>query len=106
MPRHRTSTSFRKGDGRQHGRPPGTEAALTAECKDMIATCFEQVGGLPGLVKWVQKSDKNRAFYTRMYIRLMPVNVTVRDHKNVVYESLAEVRAAFAIHGSRRCRRL
>jgi hypothetical protein len=48
----------------------------------------------------VEKSDENRgAFYTKMYIRLLPVKVAFKGHKNVVYETLADVRAAYAVRG-------
>jgi hypothetical protein len=100
-------TSFKKGDKRRatgvSGRRAGVPNRLNAQCKEMIATCFENIGGIDGLVAWAKKN--RTAFYTRMDIRLLSVNVTVRDHKNkddhknVVYESLADVRAAFAMHG-------
>src|SRR5215471_10240056 len=86
-------TSFKKGDKRRKtgvsGRRAGVPNRLNAQCKEMIATCFESIGGIEGLVAWAKKN--RTAFYTRMYIRLLPVNVKVRDHKNIVYESLAEV---------------
>ena len=61
--------TFRKGTTVH--RPSGAENRLNKQCKEMLATCFESVGGLPGLVKWVKESPQNRgAFYTRMWVRL------------------------------------
>jgi hypothetical protein len=101
MPRHRTSTTFKKGDGRKKGRPQGVQDALDRECKEMINDCFHKVGGLDGLVKWAQKSDEHlTAFYTRMYIRLLPINVTVKANKDAVYETL-EATAPMSICNAR-----
>jgi hypothetical protein len=73
---------------------------MSRECKEMIATTFESVGGLQGLIDWVKKSDDNRAaFYTRMYIRLLPVNLDIRSHKDVVYHTINEVKDAFGAAG-------
>jgi hypothetical protein len=39
------------------------------------------------------------AFYTRMYIRLLPVNLDIRSHKDVVYHTVAEVNDRFGQAG-------
>jgi hypothetical protein len=95
-------TAFKKGDTRRatgvSGRRAGVPNRLNAQCKEMIATCFENVGGIEGLVAW---ANKNRtAFYTRMYIRLLGVDAHVKDdhknkddHENVVYETIEQVKA-------------
>jgi hypothetical protein len=86
-----------------HGvhRPSGAENRLNKQCKEMLATCFESVGGLPGLVKWVKESPQNRgAFYTRMWVRLVGLDVHIKDeHKNVVYRTLDEINAALGEQG-------
>ena len=99
--KHANGGTFRKGDGRKAERSRrGTPNKMSRECKDMINDCFHQVGGLQGLKAWVEKSDENRgAFYTKMYIRLLPVKVAFKGHKNAVYETLADVRAAYAVRG-------
>jgi hypothetical protein len=73
---------------------------MSRECKEMIATAFENVGGLEGLCAWIKRSEENRtAFYTRMYIRLLPVNLDIRSHKDVVYHTAADVQDAFGAVG-------
>jgi hypothetical protein len=87
-------TSFKKGDNRRatgvSGRRAGVPNRLNAQCKDMIATCFENIGGQEGLDAWARKN--RTAFYTRMWIRLLGVEGPIKDDpKNVVYETLEQV---------------
>jgi hypothetical protein len=103
MPQHRTSTSFKKGQ-RPVGRQAGTPNKMTAEAKEMLARCFEDIGGYEAFVKWVKSSpERLDTFYTKMWIKLLPMNIGLdirpEDHKDVVYKSLEEVRAAFASEG-------
>jgi len=35
---------------------------MSRECKEMIATCFDKVGGLEGLYAWATSTDERRAF--------------------------------------------
>jgi hypothetical protein len=75
---------------RVSGRRAGVPNRLNAQCKEMIATCFENIGGQPGLDAWAKKN--RTAFYTRMWIRLLGVEVPIKDdHKNVVYETVEQV---------------
>jgi hypothetical protein len=90
--------TFQK-NGRKATRT-GAPNKMSRECKEMIADCFEKVGGLDGLVKWAKASDEHlTAFYTRMYVRLLPVSLDIRTHKDVVYHTVAEVSDAFAQAG-------
>ena len=98
-PKHANEHTFRKGTTVH--RPSGAENRLNKQCKEMLATCFESVGGLPGLVKWVKESPQTRgAFYTRMWVRLVGLDVHIKDeHKNVVYRTLDEINAALGEQG-------
>ena len=91
--KHANGGTFREGDGRKAERSRrGTPNKMSRECKEMIATCFERLGGLEGLVAWAKSSDKRMdAFYTRMYIRLLPFSLDARTHKDLVYHTVAEV---------------
>jgi hypothetical protein len=91
------STTFKKGEG---GRIAGVANKMSRECKEMIQNCFEGMGGLDGLIKWALSTpERTDAFYTRMYIRLLPVNLDIRSHKDVVYHTAAEVQDAFGAMG-------
>jgi hypothetical protein len=103
MPQHRTSTSFKKGQ-RPVGRHAGTPNKMTAEAKEMLARCFEDIGGYEAFVKWVKSSpERLDTFYSKMWIKLLPINIRPdirpEDHKNVVYKSYEELRTAFADRG-------
>lgn len=99
MPQHRNSTSFKKGQ-RPVGRHAGTPNKMTAEVKEVLARCFEDLGGYDAFVKWVTSSpERLDAFYSKMWIKLLPMNIRPEDHKDVVYKSYEEVRTALAGHG-------
>jgi hypothetical protein len=99
MPQHRTSTSFKKGQ-RPVGRRAGTPNKMTAEVKEVLARCFEDVGGYDAFVKWVESSpERLDTFYSKMWIKLLPMNIRPEGHKDVVYKSYEEVSIALADHG-------
>src|SRR6516165_6849966 len=99
--KHANGGTFRKGDGRKAERSrQGTPNKMSRECKEMIQGCFEALGGLEGLVAWAKSSDKRMdAFYTRMYVRLLPMTLDARSHKDVVYHTSAEVVDVFGSAG-------
>ena len=91
-------TTFRKGDGR--ARRGHAQDRMSRECKEMIATCFDKMGGLEGLYAWATSTDERRdAFYTRIYPRLIAVQLDMRSHKDVVYHSSDEIKDAFGAAG-------
>jgi hypothetical protein len=86
------------------GRRAGTPNKMTAEVKEIVARCFEDIGGYEALVEWVKSSPARQGtFYTKMWMKLLPKNGRTEgqkeDHKDVVYKSVKEVRAAFADRG-------
>ncbi|WP_114952518.1 hypothetical protein [Sphingosinicella terrae] len=57
----------------QRGRPKGARNRLTNEAKAAILEAFEKLGGVDGLVKWVEKSEANEALYwTKIFPKLLP----------------------------------
>jgi len=75
-------------EGRDHSRE-GSENKLTKQCKEMIATCFENIGGAKGLEDWAR--DNRTAFYTRMYIRLLGIDITIQQERIQPYETVEQV---------------
>ena len=67
---------------------------MTAICKEGIARMFEDLGGVDGAVKWARKNNDNlTAFYTRIWTRLLPVQLRVQQNNlNVTYQSYDELR--------------
>jgi hypothetical protein len=55
---------------------------------------------LEGFINWCKSSDERLDyFYTRMWIKLLPMNIRVQSNKNVVYKTYHEVSVALADHG-------
>lgn len=66
----------------------------------MLARCFEELGGCEAFEKWVKSSPKRLdTFYTKIWIKLLPMNVGSEDHKNVPYPSIDEINAKFGKAG-------
>lgn len=59
------------------GRPKGVPNKLTQTAKDAIAKAAEELGGADRLVAWAQEDPLNeRAFWTSIYPKLLPLQVT------------------------------
>lgn len=59
------------------GRPKGSPNKLAKAAKDAIAEAAEQLGGVNRLVQWAQEDPQNeKAFWTTVYPKLIPVQVT------------------------------
>jgi len=59
------------------GRPKGSPNKTTAAAKDAIAQAAEQLGGANRLVEWAKEDPLNeRAFWTTVYPKLLPVQVS------------------------------
>lgn len=59
------------------GRPPGSPNKIGKAAKDAIAEAAEQLGGANRLVQWARLDPLNeRAFWTTIYPKLIPVQVT------------------------------
>lgn len=55
------------------GRRKGSVNKISAEARGLIDEAFKRLGGVDGLVRWAQKSDKHlTVFYKSMYMKLVP----------------------------------
>jgi hypothetical protein len=81
---------FKKGQsGNPHGRERGTPNKVSGAAKDAIALAAEKLGGVKRLVTWVKEDKLNeRAFWTQIYPRLLPHEVTGPGGAALVPESL------------------
>lgn len=58
------------------GRPKGSVNKTTALAKDAIAKAAEGLGGADRMIKWAKEDPANeRAFWTTIYPKLVPVQV-------------------------------
>lgn len=67
---------------RRGGRRKGTPNKVTAKAKDAIALAAAGLGGAKRLQEWAQEDPANeRAFWTQIYTKLVPHEVTGEDGK-------------------------
>lgn len=84
MPGKATGRPFTKGDKRA-GRPKGVPNRTTTAAKEAIELAFEGLGGAARLQQWVQSDPLNeRAFYTQIWVKLLPLQVTGHDGKDLI----------------------
>lgn len=78
--------AFKKGQsGNPSGRKPGSENKLTTAAKSAIETAAEGLGGATRLMEWAKSDPLNeRAFWTQIYTKLLPLQVTGNDGKDLI----------------------
>lgn len=59
------------------GRTAGTPNKQTKAVKQCILNAFEHIGGVQNLAKWAMENQTD--FYTKMYVKVMPTEVTGED---------------------------
>ena len=93
--------TFQKGDqGPRKGRKVGSVNRLSAEAKDVLVNAYTKIGGFKRFVQWIEESEENMThFYTKIWIKLLSMNIRVDSTKNIVYKSYHEVSIALADHG-------
>lgn len=78
--------AFKKGQsGNPRGRKQGSENKLTTAAKSAIETAAEGLGGAKRLIQWAKSDPLNeRAFWTQIYTKLLPLQVTGQDGKDLI----------------------
>lgn len=72
------------------GRPKGTPNKTTQAAKDAIAMAAEALGGAERLVEWAKEDPANeKAFWTTIYPKLLPLQVTGEGGGPVVIQATA-----------------
>jgi hypothetical protein len=73
--------AFKKGEKRPgQGRPKGAVNKTTLAAKEAIALAAEGLGGTDRLIDWAKEDPANeRAFWTTIYPKLIPVQVANAD---------------------------
>jgi hypothetical protein len=66
----------------------------------VLARAYTELGGFERFMQWIESEPEHLAhFYTKMWIKLPPMNIHVESNKNIVYKSYHEVSVALADHG-------
>ena len=62
------------------GRPKGSPNKTTAAAKEVISEAAEKLGGAKRLLAWIKEDGANeRAFWTSIYPKLLPLQVSGED---------------------------
>lgn len=62
------------------GKPKGATSKTTRTAKEAIAIAADKLGGADRLVAWAQEDPLNeRAFWSSIYPKLLPLQVTGED---------------------------
>ena len=85
-------TSFRPGHHGGPGRPKGVPNKTTVAAKTAIELAAAGLGGAGRLQAWAQTDPLNeRAFWTLIYPKLLPLQVTGEDGKALIPAALTFV---------------
>lgn len=69
------------------GRPPGSRNKTTIAAKEAIALAAEGLGGTDRMIAWAKEDALNeRAFWSTIYPKLLPLQVDANVAANVVTE--------------------
>lgn len=79
-------TAFKKGQGKipGSGRPKGTANKVTTSVKQALIEAFDQMGGIPSLVRWGRQNPTD--FY-KLWSRLLPIQITGEGGGPVVVQT-------------------
>ena len=73
------------------GRPKGSQNKTTVAAKEAIQMAFEGIGGADRLTTWIKSDpDHEKAFWTSIYPRLLPLQVNAEGGINVYLGSDAK----------------
>lgn len=74
------------------GRKKGVPNKVTSAAKEAIELAASGLGGAKRLQEWAQSDPLNeRAFWTQIYTKLLPLQVTDGDGKSIIPTSIALV---------------
>ena len=94
MPQSSGSIATRFQRGNTVGRKAGVPNKITAACREAIQLAFEGIGGVEALIAWAKKNRTQ--FYTKIWIKLLPLAVKADQNSVVTYQTMEQVEAAIA----------
>lgn len=68
------------------GRPKGGKNKLAGTTKESIQAAFEGLGGVDALIKWAQNPKNIGEFYTRVWTRILPHEITGENGGAIVIQ--------------------
>jgi hypothetical protein len=74
------------------GRQKGTPNKINAVAKDAIALAADELGGADRIVAWAKEDPLNeRAFWTQIYPKLIPVQISGDEENPLSFVHLVEL---------------
>lgn len=70
----------RAGDPTSGGRQKGSQNKVTREVKDVIARCFDAIGGEAQFAKW---ASRNQDEFYKIYAKLLPIKLQADMTKSI-----------------------
>ena len=78
--------------GKNSGRPKGSLNKTTKSAKEAIALAADNLGGSDRLVEWAKEDPANeRAFWSSIYPKLLPLQVDANVTLNPIAQLLNEI---------------
>lgn len=74
------------------GPKKGSKNRQTVAVKQCILNAFEHIGGVENLAKWAMENQTE--FYTKMYVKVMPTEVTGEDGGDIQFTIIKKVISA------------
>lgn len=75
------------------GRPKGSRNKTTATAKAIIETTADRLGGADRLTEWAREAPENeRAFWSSIYPRLLPLQVNADVTTTVIRKTIYEAK--------------
>jgi hypothetical protein len=84
---------FKKGEPRpaNAGRGRGTPNKRTVYVREILEGAAESIGGMQRLIAWIKDAPQNEyAFWTSMYMKLLPVHLQSTGQKGSVVTEIRE----------------
>ena len=85
---------WQKGEsGNVKGRPKGAKGQFT-QIKAEFFEAFQKLGGVDGLVEWIEQDDSRRKNFYDWVVRLLPNDISIETDRRSVSEMTSDELAA------------
>lgn len=72
------------------GRPEGSKNKVTQDGRLCVMSVYNALGGAEGMLKWASKNNDNQTEFYRLFIKILPKDINIRDTSIVVHIGLNE----------------
>lgn len=72
------------------GRPEGSKNVVTQDGKISVMSVYNALGGAEGMLKWASKNNENQTEFYKLFIKILPKDIQIKDTSIVVHIGLNE----------------